>query len=153
MVKLYLGNRWHKCLRWTAQPAIRNSLLPVAYYSMLRKFLWFLAPLVGWIFAHLSFVIPVKRLRETDTLMAFHHPKPSYPFHVLLVPKKSVASLKDFDVKDAVFLHDLYSAVQSLVEEHQLSAYRLIVNGGWYQDFPQLHFHLISDVAGQRSNV
>ena len=120
---------------------------------MLRKFLWSLAPLVGWIFAHMSFVIPVKRLRETNTLMAFHHPKPSYPFHVLLVPKKSVASLKDFDVKDAVFLHDLYSAVQSLVEEHQLPAYRLIVNGGRYQDFPQLHFHLISDVAGHRSNV
>jgi diadenosine tetraphosphate (Ap4A) HIT family hydrolase len=37
--------------------------------------------------------------------------------------------------------------VQSLVEENQLSAYRLIVNGGEYQDFPQLHFHLISDLG------
>ena len=33
----------------------------------------------------MSFVIPVKRLRETDTLMAFYHPKPSYRFHVFLV--------------------------------------------------------------------
>lgn len=117
----------------------------------MRKILWRLSPLIGWIFAHMSFVIPVKRLRETDTLMAFHHPKPSYQFHVVLVPKKAVASLKDFDSKDTSFLSDLYSTVQSLIDEFHLAAYRLIVNGGEYQDFPHLHFHLISDV--QRSNV
>ena len=117
----------------------------------MRKFLRYFTPLIGWIFAHMSFIIPVHRLRETETLMAFHHPKPSYSFHVLLVPKKSVASLKDFDSKDTTFLSDLYSTVQSLVDEFHLAAYRLIVNGGEYQDFPQLHFHLVSDV--QRSNV
>jgi histidine triad (HIT) family protein len=92
----------------------------------------------------MSFAIPVKRLRETQTLMAFHHPNPSYKFHVLLVPKKSVASLKEMDATDITFLSDLFAAVQSLVDEFQLAAYRLIVNGGEYQDFPQLHFHLIS---------
>lgn len=96
----------------------------------------------------MSFAIPVKRLRETKTLMAFYHPNPSYPFHVLLVPKKAVASLKDFDPTDTAFLTDVYSAVQNIVSDYQLSAYRLIVNGGVYQDFPQLHFHLISDVEG-----
>ena len=94
--------------------------------------------------------MPVKRLRETETLMAFHHPKPAYKFHVLFVPKKAVTTLMDFDPKDTTFLADLYAAVQSLVEEYHLSAYRLIVNGGEYQDFPQLHFHLVSDVVGSR---
>ena len=92
----------------------------------------------------MSFAIPVKRLRETETLMAFYHPRPAYQFHVLLVPKRSVASLKEFDSKDSAFLIDLYSTVQSLVDEFHLAAYLLIVNGGEYQDFPQLHFHLIS---------
>ena len=110
----------------------------------MRKLLWSFAPLIGWLFAHMSFAIPVKRLRETQTLLAFHHPKPSYPFHVLLLPKKAVTSLKDLDSTDTTFLTDLYSTVQNLVDEFQLSAYRLIVNGGEYQDFPQLHFHLIS---------
>ena len=95
----------------------------------------------------MSFAIPVKRLRETNTLMAFYHPKPSYSFHVLLVPKKAVTSLKDFDPTDITFLTDLYSTVQSLVNEFQLPAYRLIVNDGEYQDFPQLHFHLVSDAT------
>lgn len=98
----------------------------------------------------MSFAIPVQRVRETDTLMAFHHPKPSYQFHVLLVPKKAVVSLKELNSHDSVFLLDLYSSVQSIVDEFQLPAYRLIVNGGEYQDFPQLHFHLVADVEAKR---
>lgn len=98
----------------------------------------------------MSFVIPVKRLRETKTLMAFFHPKPSYTFHVLLVPKQAVTSLMELNPKDTSFLTDLYAAVQSLVDEFHLSAYRLIVNGGEYQDFPQLHFHLVSDAGTTR---
>lgn len=97
---------------------------------------WFFAPLIGWMFAHMSFSIPVKRLRETETLMAFHHPKPSYPFHVLLVPKRAVKTLMEFDSTDSAFLADLYSTVQSLVDEFHLASYRLIVNGGEYQDIP-----------------
>jgi histidine triad (HIT) family protein len=112
----------------------------------MRNVLWWLAPLIGWTFTHMSFAIPVQRLRETNTLIAFQHPQPSYPFHVLLVPKKAVVSLKEFDPTDSAFLKDLYSTVQSLVDEFQLPAYRLVVNGGDYQDFPQLHFHLISNV-------
>ena len=115
----------------------------------MRRWLWYpwVRRLIGWVFEHMSFVIPVQRLRETDTLLAFHHPRPSYTFHVLLVPKKAVLSLKEFDAHEAAFLTDLYSSVQSLVDEFHLSAYRLIVNGGEYQDFPQLHFHLVSDVG------
>ncbi len=101
----------------------------------------------------MSFAIPVKRLRETETLMAFHHPKPSYPFHVLLVPKRAVKTLMEIDSTDSAFLTDLYSTVQSIVKEFHLTAYRLIVNGGENQDFPQLHFHLISEVEGQRLKV
>jgi len=101
--------------------------------------------LIGWIFAHMSFLIPVTRLRETSNLLAFHHPSPSYKFHVLIVPKRQVESLAKLDPADTAFLTDLFSTVQSLVDEFHLQAYRLIVNGGEYQDFPHLHFHLISE--------
>ncbi len=102
--------------------------------------------LIGWIFAHMSFLIPVKRLRETPNLLVFHHPSPSYAFHVLIVPKRQVDSFTSLDPHDTAFLTDLFAAVQSLVDEFHLKAYRLIVNGGEYQDFPHLHFHLISDM-------
>jgi len=103
--------------------------------------------LIGWILTKTNFLLPFDRLRETETLIAFHHPKPAYSFHVLIVPKKTVQSLANLDANDSVFLADLFSTVQSLVNEFHLSAYRLIVNGGEYQDFPQLHFHLISNVG------
>jgi histidine triad (HIT) family protein len=101
--------------------------------------------LIGWIFAKMNFLLPVDRVRETESLIAFYHPKPSYSFHVLIVPKKAIQTLDALNPNDSVFLTDLFSTVQSLVSEFHLSAYRLIVNGGEYQDFPQLHFHLISD--------
>jgi histidine triad (HIT) family protein len=101
-----------------------------------------------FLFSRMSFALPVQRLRETPTLLAFHHPQPAYPLHILLVPRRAVASLAELDpVLDASFLADLFAAVQSLVAEFHLeqSGYRLIVNGGEYQDFPYLHFHLISE--------
>lgn len=101
----------------------------------------------------MSFALPVQRLRETPNLIAFKHPQPAYAFHVLIVPKKAVASLAELDPTDTAFLTDLYATAQSLVQEFQLPAYRLIVNGGEFQDFLQLHFHLISDAEGQSPRV
>jgi histidine triad (HIT) family protein len=104
---------------------------------------------IGWIFAHMSFAIPVKRLHETETLLAFYHPKPSYPMHVLLVPKKAIGSLMDLKDDDSAFLTDVFRTVQSLVEELELAGtgYRLILNGGGFQEVPQLHFHLVSGIS------
>jgi len=103
--------------------------------------------LIRWMFRHMSFAIPVRRLRETKTLMAFHHPQPSYPLHILLTAKRSYSSFMDLPITDTTFLRELTLTVQSLVREFKLeeSGYRLITNGGVYQDIPQLHFHLISD--------
>jgi histidine triad (HIT) family protein len=98
---------------------------------------------------HAPFAIPIKHLRETNSLLAFFHPRPAHPFHVILLPKKTVRSFSDLDPADP-FLADLVTAARSIVDEFHLTAYRLIVNGGEYQEFPHLHFQLISDV--DRSN-
>jgi histidine triad (HIT) family protein len=118
-----------------------------------QRILFWLAytPPAGWLirvgFAYMSFVIPVQRLRETAHLLAFYHPSPSYPLHILLVPKRPYRSLLDVPVEDAGFQRDLLETVQSLVRELGLEqeGYRLITNGGAYQDVPLLHFHLVSD--------
>jgi histidine triad (HIT) family protein len=97
-----------------------------------------------WMLRNIPFAIPVKRLRETETLLAFRHPHPAYPFHVLIIPKKAIRSFADLDPADP-FLSDLVAVAKALVAEYRLPAYRLIVNGGEYQEFPHLHFHLVSD--------
>jgi histidine triad (HIT) family protein len=104
--------------------------------------------LVAWIMKNFSFALPVERLHETKTLLAFHHPQPSYAVHILLVPKKPLANLMDLDPEiDQDFLIDLYATVKKLVMQLKLDTggFRLVVNGGNYQDFPFLHYHLIAD--------
>jgi histidine triad (HIT) family protein len=95
----------------------------------------------------MSFAIPIKRLRETNSLLAFNHPQPSYPVHILIIPRKAYRSLIDLPPGDP-FLPDLISVTQSLVRELNLdeSGYRLIANGGAYQDVPVLHFHLVGSL-------
>ena len=100
--------------------------------------------LIRLIFSKMPFALPVKRLRQSENLIAFRHPRPSHPFHVIIVPRQPVASLEALDPQDTAFLGDLFSTVQELVQEYKLPAYRLIVNGGEYQEFPHLHFHLVS---------
>ena len=101
----------------------------------------------GFILKYMTFALPVERLYETSSLLAFKHPSPSYAVHILLMPKKPIASFADLDpVADSHFLVDLAATVQKLVRQFNLEArgYRLITNGGPYQEFPILHFHLVN---------
>jgi histidine triad (HIT) family protein len=95
----------------------------------------------------MSQILPLDRQAETKTLVDFRHPQPAYPIHVLIMPKKQVASLEALDPADSAFLTDLFATAQNLVREFGLAAAgcKLIVNGGTFQEFPQHHFHLISN--------
>ncbi|MBE0688619.1 MAG: HIT domain-containing protein [Anaerolineae bacterium] len=122
---------------------------------MLRRLLFFAARsrlagwIVGWVFAHMSWILPVDRLHETENLVAFYHPAPSYPLHILIVPKIARPSLMQLSDADSSFFVDLFATVRLLVERFDLAAggYQLIANGGSYQDVPQVHFHLVGDKA------
>jgi histidine triad (HIT) family protein len=102
--------------------------------------------LLSLIVCYMSWMIPAERLRETETLLAFRHPRPSYPTHILLVPKRPWPDLAALETADTRFLADLFQTTQSLVDELKLApgGYRLILNGGAYQDVGVLHFHLVA---------
>ena len=97
----------------------------------------------------MSSIMPIDKLYETDHVVAFYHPKPSHPVHVLIVPKKAIKSLMAFEDTDARYVLEVISAAQHIVKLLKLeeSGYRLIVNGGRYQDVKQVHFHLVSGNA------
>ena len=90
--------------------------------------------------------LPINKISETDSLVCFYHPQPVFPVHILLVPKEELRDLSQLKPQQSDFLQDLFATVQSLIVELDLEerGYRLILNGGEYQDFPQLHFHLTS---------
>ncbi len=104
------------------------------------------ANMISWFFAHFSLLLPVKRVYESDRLIAFRHPRPSYPVHILLVPKKAIPGIDDLKPVDNGLLLEIMNTAQNLAEkiDPKNSHYRLVLNAGAYQDVPQLHFHLVA---------
>lgn len=107
--------------------------------------------LVGLAFSHLRFALPLRRIRETPALIAFHHPKPAYRVHILIVPKRAIPGLEALDESDSELLLEIFQVAGYLIQDFGLEGMgaQLIVNGGKYQDVPQLHFHLVCDSVSE----
>lgn len=102
--------------------------------------------IVGLAFGKFSKFLPVKRLRETDKIIAFWHPKPFWEKHILIVPKKAIRSLTALSDDDFPYINESFKLAKDLVEdlEWEQNGYGLLVNGGDWQEVNQLHFHLHS---------
>lgn len=90
----------------------------------------------------LSGKTPVKRLFETDNVLAYSHTRPFWETHIVVIPKIHVASL--LTIKDNELLIELFDVVKwvaaTVVEEK--GAARVLTNLGEYQDSKHLHFHV-----------
>jgi histidine triad (HIT) family protein len=115
------------------------------FYSVAKT--WMGGLILHWVISNFSFAIPIKKLINTNLLIAFHHPVPAYPLHILIVPKSKLRSLKDLPTDERVFESSLFLTVNALVQLFDLDThgYRLIANGGSAQEVVHLHFHLISE--------
>ena len=94
----------------------------------------------------LSGKTPVERVIETDSVLAFHHTRPAYPVHVVVIPKQHVESLLAMTDADNDLLAELFRVIGQVagqvVAEH--GAARVITNLGAYQDSKHLHWHVVS---------
>ncbi len=105
--------------------------------------------LASWSLIHAPFLFPVKPLRQTAHWMAFCHPNPTYPVHIVVVPKKQWSNWLAVDPLDVDTMREFVELTQSMIREFELTpaGYRLITNGGKNQTFPHLHFHLVAGDA------
>jgi histidine triad (HIT) family protein len=96
--------------------------------------------------------LPGQRLYQSQTVYAIFHPSPAYPLHILIIPKRPITGLDQLNEGDGELMMEIIQVVQQLIERFhlQVHGYRLIVNGGSYQEIPQLHFHLVSDINPQQ---
>lgn len=102
---------------------------------------------IGYAFEYASSMIPVRRLFEDRTVMAFIHPVPFWDIHYLIVPKRRIPSFASIDLterqeRDRIL--QILQTAQALARKNHLADYTVLVNGGEYQDVPQLHFHVAS---------
>lgn len=86
---------------------------------------------------------PVEKIFETETVLAYYHTRPFWPVHIVVVPKRHIASLLEADHEILVELFDVIKLVAAMVVEEKGAA-RVITNLGEYQDSKHLHFHINS---------
>ncbi len=90
--------------------------------------------------------IPAKIAFEDRHCLAFHDVNPQAPVHVLVIPKKAIASLKDLATEDQALLGHLQLVIANLASELGLeNGYRVVVNCGddGGQTVNHLHYHLL----------
>ncbi|MFE5209275.1 HIT family protein [Streptomyces sp. NPDC056600] len=87
---------------------------------------------------------PVEVVAETGTVLAFHHTRPFWPVHVVVVPKQHVPSLVELGGADISAVHDVLSVVRQVARQvtAEHGACRVLTNLGDYQDSKHLHFHV-----------
>ena len=90
--------------------------------------------------------VPARIVYEDDLCLAFHDVAPQAPVHVIVIPKKEIASLAQVADEDAALMGHLVVVIRKLAEQLQLAdGYRVAVNCGPHagQSVNHLHFHLL----------
>ena len=94
--------------------------------------------------------IPAQIVYETEDVLAFRDISPVAPVHVLIIPKKPVASVAHATEEDAQLLGTLMLAAAEVARREGLleNGYRVVTNIG--SDGGQTVFHLHLHVIGGR---
>lgn len=88
----------------------------------------------------------VNKVTETENVLAYHHTRPFWPTHIVVIPKRHVSSLLTLEAGDDALLLEMIAVVRqvaaSVVAER--GACRVLTNLGAYQDSKHLHWHVNS---------
>jgi histidine triad (HIT) family protein len=90
--------------------------------------------------------IPARIVYEDDQCLAFHDVAPQAPTHILVIPKRPIASMNEIDDTDADLLAHIWLVIRNIAREQNLDrGYRVVVNCGrdGGQSVDHLHFHLL----------
>lgn len=89
--------------------------------------------------------LPAKIQYEDEEIIAFDDINPKAEVHILIVPKKHIASVKEVEKADIELLGKMISVAKDIAQKKGLNGYKLIFNvgreGGQLVD--HLHLHLL----------
>lgn len=83
-------------------------------------------------------------VHDGEGVLAFHHTRPFWPVHIVVVPKRHVPSLTDAQGADDALVRELLAVVRDVARavEAAHGAARVLTNLGTYQDSKHLHVHV-----------
>ena len=95
--------------------------------------------------------IPADIVYEDDQCLAFRDISPQAPTHVLVIPKKEIASVDALADDDRALVGHMWTVIRNLARTLGIdeSGYRVVVNCGpdGGQAVDHLHFHLLGGRA------
>ena len=86
--------------------------------------------------------IPAKIAYEDDRYIAIHDINPQAPTHLLVIPKKAIATLNDLSPTDAELVGGLFLVAKKLMSEKGITDYRTVFNCGAGSGQTVWHIHL-----------
>ena len=94
--------------------------------------------------------VPAKLVHEDDDVVAFRDLNPQAPTHVLVIPRRHIASIDDMSDGDEELIGRVFAAAKAVARAEGIDAsgYRLVTNMG--DDAGQTVGHLHVHVLGGR---
>ncbi|MBI4483100.1 MAG: histidine triad nucleotide-binding protein [Acidobacteria bacterium] len=90
---------------------------------------------------------PGRKVHEDDLAYAFEDIHPQAPTHILVCPKKHIASLNDIQPDDTELLGHLFQVCKKIAQERGIAGpgYRVVANTnrGAGQSVCHIHLHLL----------
>ena len=91
--------------------------------------------------------LPAAKLYEDESVLAFRDLHPQAPTHILIIPRRHIATLNDLEPGDAELVGRIFLVAKQLAEQEGLAeaGYRTLFNcnkaGG--QEVYHIHLHLL----------
>lgn len=94
----------------------------------------------------LSGKIEVEKVLETENVLAYHHTRPFWETHIVVIPKKHISSLLALEKSDTELFLELFDVIKQVAAKvtEERGAARVLTNLGKYQESKHLHFHINS---------
>ena len=90
--------------------------------------------------------LPAEKVFENENILAIKDKFPIAPVHILIMPKKEIASIQEMKKEDFHLMGEMVEVAQKLAKEFEIEkGYRLLTNNGGNagQTIFHLHLHLI----------
>lgn len=92
--------------------------------------------------------IPSEKVYEDELVVSFKDISPEAPFHVLIVPKKHIASINDLAECDKDLIGHVYLTARKIAKQFGIdeNGYRIVSNTGkdGGQTVGHIHFHFLA---------
>jgi histidine triad (HIT) family protein len=88
--------------------------------------------------------IPADIIYESDTAIGFRDINPKAPTHVVIIPRKHIATINDIEPDDQQVVGSLFTAAREIAEKegHAAAGYRVAMNCNEAAGQTVFHIHL-----------